>query len=813
MADLSPRKSAPRRFAFSRAELGELWRTVLTVIFYRAWIGTLGIIVVLIAFTGTFPKLAIVSDQTHEILRGIRDTLFLVDQRKGIQACIAIWLAALALAFVLAIVTRVTGVLAFGPSSDEKADDRTRSVVEFYACTVLVATLVIIHVTFVFHLIGSMPILLVLFGVTTVAFLLVTVGPWIALRRRKARRLAYVLIYAAITAVILGSQWIPPLAVRDAGTAMKMVGSVTPAASAVVLWMVLMVAPGIRLWFWLLATSTALLTFVLFYPWRPDLVLATGSISVVLIFLAWLACVLALGQFLLRRVSRFVPAVPVLIAVVVVVVIADPPERLGREKLGPFDRIAVTKTAPQAIAASDETGAGDKPAIANRLAIHADGGGLRAALFTAATLAFADDITCGEFGAHVFAASGVSGGSVGIATWAAMRQEFIQREGGAWRGCAEFREWYLNSKGKFGDGDRTFNFPLPLTALVVGTLAGDHLSNALAGMLTRDLFGRSGEATRGQALLDSWQNAALRALAFGQPGPPALRMFGIPLAEANAGFPDAPPLLIFSATDADTGGRVIFSNAKWRPSYESMSIGAAALNSARFPVISPAGAVFDGEKWIRVVDGGYFDNSGADTLSEMLRGAQKHHMLIGTVAVVRIDGNALDREDQRCDPFIDAMRDAGYPGWLPVTQTAPKPKQPPPTADDPPPTFSGWSGSSAFLAARSARADEAVEELKPGQNPLVSNVLGHERLDYYSGFETGCANRVAKRKPTDPWPACIVRNLQACLAGRMTPRAPLGWYLSPVSARAILISASRSAAHIARQLDLSDFVRGTQPAQ
>ena len=54
--------------------------------------------------------------------------------------------------------------------------------------------------------------------------------------------------------------------------------------------------------------------------------------------------------------------------------------------------------------------------------VAAAGGGLRAAYWTATMLAAADDHTCGEFGRHVYAYSGVSGGSLGIAAYLAQRQ-------------------------------------------------------------------------------------------------------------------------------------------------------------------------------------------------------------------------------------------------------------------------------------------------------------------------------------------------------------------------------------------------------
>jgi hypothetical protein len=830
MADLSLQKPASRGLAF-KASLSEVWeflRAVLTVIFYRAWIGTLGLVAVLIAFTGIFPKLGMVSEQTHDILRGIGDTITLASQQpdaseflwRGIRAYIAVWLAALALAFVLALVTRVTGMLAFGQPSGRRAYDfRIHRVVELCSCAVLVATLAIIHLTFLSNLIGSLRTAFYGFGVVTALFLAVTVLPWIALRYflPRAGRLSYVLAYAGIALVIFGLQSLPYFAVRDARTLVTIVSSLTPAAAAVALWMM---APGLSRracpWVSLLVLSAALLTFALCYPSPPDLVLATGSIPVVLIFLAWLACALALGLLLLYGVNRFVSVDRLLVVVVVVVAIAYlmPPERFGQEKLGPFDRPQAasgesTKAAPQAI--SDQAGASEKPAIANRLAIHADGGGLRAALFTAATLAWADDMTCGEFGAHVLAASGVSGGSLGIATWVAMRQEFKQRDAGAaWRECREARVRYLAS-GK----ESTENIPAPLTILVFNTLAQDHLSNALAGMLTSDLFRPGGDASRGQALLDSWQNAALSALASGQPSPPAARMFATPLEEADAGVPDAPPLLLFSATDADTGERVIFSNAKWQPhsAYKSMPIGVAALHSARFPVISPAGAVRDAGKWIRVVDGGYFDNSGAATLRQMLGEARANQTFTGTVVAARINGNAAEEEDKQCGPFFDAIAEKGYSGWrLPLSRPAQEPKHPAPAADDVtpnlPPKFGGWSGSSAYFAARLARANEAVRGLnQPEMNSIIPKVLAHEQLDYFAGFEPTCADEVPKRPAAsaDPLPECVVKNLAACFAGRLAPRAPLGWYLSYGSARAIVTSAFHSARRIVRQSGL-DFV-------
>jgi hypothetical protein len=53
--------------------------------------------------------------------------------------------------------------------------------------------------------------------------------------------------------------------------------------------------------------------------------------------------------------------------------------------------------------------------------VAASGGGLRAAYWTALTLAKLDDATCGQFSRHVYAYSGVSGGSLGVAAFEAQR--------------------------------------------------------------------------------------------------------------------------------------------------------------------------------------------------------------------------------------------------------------------------------------------------------------------------------------------------------------------------------------------------------
>ena len=124
------------------------------------------------------------------------------------------------------------------------------------------------------------------------------------------------------------------------------------------------------------------------------------------------------------------------------------------------------------------------PGLAHMYVISADGGGLRAAFYTASVLAAADDLTCGEFGQHVRAASGVSGGALGIATWMVMREEYrnqeIARNQLPWESC-----WNSLKESVQSEYRVAFKPPAPLGALVQFTLLQDHLTLPLFATLTK----------------------------------------------------------------------------------------------------------------------------------------------------------------------------------------------------------------------------------------------------------------------------------------------------------------------------------------
>src|SRR5262249_49325579 len=108
------------------------------------------------------------------------------------------------------------------------------------------------------------------------------------------------------------------------------------------------------------------------------------------------------------------------------------------------------------------------------------------------------------------------------------------------------------------------------------------------------------------------------------------------------------PLLLFNGTSVDTGRRIIVSSLEpthdgrrlFTDAYDfyelacpgkdgappscDLKLSTAVSMSARFPFVSPAGTIaFEGTVADRIVDGGYFENSGAQTALELAHALDK----------------------------------------------------------------------------------------------------------------------------------------------------------------------------------------------
>jgi hypothetical protein len=259
--------------------------------------------------------------------------------------------------------------------------------------------------------------------------------------------------------------------------------------------------------------------------------------------------------------------------------------------------------------------------------VAASGGGIRAAYWTARAMDCAVDgrshPACGEPRAQgadaVFLASGISGGSVGLAQWAANRL----------------------------DGDPA--------GWVEGRLGDDFLSPALAWTLFADLpaalLHTDLGPDRAEVLERAWEQAwtkrdrSLAALLWRE-GPPSSGALARGVGDAG----DELPLLHFGSTsvrdgcriavsrlDADASGRMPCTaparDVAHGPGVLSatsdvldacpgrdLRLSSAALLSARFPIVSPSGRLGPedcGGGPVYGVDGGYFDNTAASPVLEL----------------------------------------------------------------------------------------------------------------------------------------------------------------------------------------------------
>ena len=292
------------------------------------------------------------------------------------------------------------------------------------------------------------------------------------------------------------------------------------------------------------------------------------------------------------------------------------------------------------------------------------GGASRSAFFAGGVLGLLTDVSCASnngdsgpcpeepaFPKQVFALSSVSGGSVGAAIFAkalsdggvngayappCLREKtstlFFRAEATDWRGCLE------------------------------EIAAEDFLSPVIAGLGFRDVLGFLGSwlgecvyPDRGHRLETAFADAYLKYMNLSEAGCASERKFGL-----SAPFlslaphlvdPKAPrvwsPILLMNSTSSEAGKRFLFSAvaptmgptdpSRWlKDSYDfhetlpgaDLSLASAAHNSARFPVISPAGELFDNAKKLfsRLVDGGYFDNYGASTARDLVPALEAQHL-------------------------------------------------------------------------------------------------------------------------------------------------------------------------------------------
>ena len=226
--------------------------------------------------------------------------------------------------------------------------------------------------------------------------------------------------------------------------------------------------------------------------------------------------------------------------------------------------------------------------------VTAEGGGIRAAYWTSIVLGSLQDKDP-SFADHVFAISGVSGGSVGAAVFSALLTD-------------------ENAHGQIVQRSEEM-------------LGQDFLSPAVAAMLYPDFAQRFCPVPiqlldRGQWMEKSWEQAWREtARKHGHDDNRFAEGFRSLWKQGNPYV----PVLFLNATSVEKGNRIIGSNVQINPDEflatddlmkkiapaTDVPLSTAAHLSARFTYVSPAARFVSDNS--HAVDGGYFENSGATT--------------------------------------------------------------------------------------------------------------------------------------------------------------------------------------------------------
>ncbi len=244
--------------------------------------------------------------------------------------------------------------------------------------------------------------------------------------------------------------------------------------------------------------------------------------------------------------------------------------------------------------------------------VAAQGGGMYAANLSGLTLARLYDL-CPAIRHHLFAVSGVSGGSVGAGYLAAL--------------LAEDGPWHTSNHCGI---EPSHGGTGPLEAKMAALLQADFLAPVAASLLFPDLLQRFipfpimafDRARAFEAGLErTWLSVTgSRVNRLAEP-------FG------NHWRPDgAAPMLFLNTTVAGTGYPVVVAPVKFRHAGRSVVFDLTTLHesagldetrdvplstamslSARFPLVMPAGLVATKAQSVHLVDGGYFENSGVET--------------------------------------------------------------------------------------------------------------------------------------------------------------------------------------------------------
>ncbi|MBZ9772503.1 hypothetical protein [Mesorhizobium sp. CO1-1-8] len=263
-----------------------------------------------------------------------------------------------------------------------------------------------------------------------------------------------------------------------------------------------------------------------------------------------------------------------------------------------------------------------------------EGGGMAAAAHAFLALN-ALQMHCPNFSQHVFTLVGVSGGSMGNSLFSGSITG--KGENGRLQPCRA----------------RSDNLPTDI-------LTADHLSPVLAALFFVDMInaivpGQPFAHDRADVLIQSIsESTEQERIFFSQP-------------HASTWSPDsAVPSLTYVATDTHRGSRFVFTPFSLEfpfameefpsgaiSSTKDVTIGSAAATSARFPWITPTAFIRLAEDQVRVLaDGGYFENSGADTAIDFIASIKA---IIKQANELSADSQLEDVDPKKCPIIVEPV--------------------------------------------------------------------------------------------------------------------------------------------------------------
>jgi hypothetical protein len=317
--------------------------------------------------------------------------------------------------------------------------------------------------------------------------------------------------------------------------------------------------------------------------------------------------------------------------------------------------------------------------------VAAEGGGLYAANLVAISLARLYS-RCPALKNHVFAISGVSGGSLGAGIFNALWAEDELR-GQQEKATKTALPGASSSCLPGGEGKESM-----LEKRVAAYLSEDFFAPLAAAALFPDFFQRfifapvpALDRARGfeAALREGWYGLFPKSA--GQSNPFGERFLDFSGATIKA--PVLAPLLVLNTTHVETGRRylvtpILFSDSDYVSSFYSIespppvagavapdesdaetadiSLATAVSLSARFPLILPAGRYRNQGGPYRFADGAYFENSGVETAIDMINSIKE--TLSTDPNLLRPEFRIIILKD-RSDPAqeLDALSEFGAP--------------------------------------------------------------------------------------------------------------------------------------------------------